>query len=847
MVSIDGLLPNGSPALGSSEGIGNSTNDLMSGSLLTDASLGQSSNLAMLSKTLKTSSSGGEVSSAELADLDTSVAPVPQAESSLDLGQNLQSLTATPTSRKTTLAEESGADPFSGQALNALAADDSVENLQTSSAINYLSDLNWVSATSGWGPVEKDTSNGEKQAEDGQKITLNGKSYNKGLGTHSASEIRYALGGKYKTFRSDIGIDDEVGEKGSVTFQVWADGSKLYDSGVMQGDSATKNVDVDVSGKQELKLIVTDGGNNNNFDHADWANARLVKSEALSSEPISIPASESGTGTGLKAEYYDNKDLTNLKLTRTDAAVDFKWDQGSPDKSIESDTFSARWTGQVQPLYSEKYTFHTTSDDGVRLWVNGKKLINDWADHSTVENKGAIALVAGKKYDIKLEYYENKGRAVNKLLWSSPSQQKQIIPQSQLYSGDTGEEADPKTPTPSSPSGSGKQARSADSFVDSIGIATHIQYFDTPYGNYEGIIKPRLKELGVRHIRTGGSSQKVIDRLNDLAESGIKTNLVADPRGGITPSNIVSLLKRRPDAIESVEGPNEWDIHPELKYKGKSFPEGLRKYQRDLFKAINDDPATKDITVAAPSMAHSYNGLKKLGRMDSFDKGNMHSYAGGQKPTNKLDDKWIPHTQAVSGNKSIFATESGWHNYLNSSRQPGIPEVVEAKYTPRLYLEYFNNPAIERTFRYELINVGKSGNNQRTNWGLLNADGSPQPAFTALKNLIDLTEDPAAKGFTPGQLDYKLSGDLENVNQTLLQKSNGDFKLILWQDALSWDTKFKKKIPVADNKVTLSLNTPIKSAKTYLPLNSIKAMGSYTNPTSIKLSVPDHPLVVQLT
>jgi glucose/arabinose dehydrogenase len=139
----------------------------------------------------------------------------------------------------------------------------------------YLSDLTWTSATNGWGPVEKDRSNGGLAAGDGRTITLNATTYAKGLGAHAASDVRYGLSGGCTRFRADVGVDDEVGSKGSIVFQVFADGAKLYDSGVLTGASATKTLDVDVSGKSELQLVVTDGGNGIDSDHADWADARV--------------------------------------------------------------------------------------------------------------------------------------------------------------------------------------------------------------------------------------------------------------------------------------------------------------------------------------------------------------------------------------------------------------------------------------------------------------------------------------------------------------------------------------------------------------------------------------------
>jgi hypothetical protein len=160
--------------------------------------------------------------------------------------------------------------------------------------------------------------------------------------------------------------------------------------------------------------------------------------------------SSSSSGNGLKGEYFNGKNFDNLAMTRTDVVVDFGWGKAAPGAGIGRDNFSVRWTGQVLAEYSETYTFHTRADDGVRLWVDGKQLINDWQDHAVKESRGKIALEAGKKYDIKLEYYENGGRATSKLLWSSASQAKKLISQSNLFSGNSASDpiTPPQPPTP---------------------------------------------------------------------------------------------------------------------------------------------------------------------------------------------------------------------------------------------------------------------------------------------------------------------------------------------------------------------------------------------------------------
>ncbi|MET0510175.1 MAG: PQQ-dependent sugar dehydrogenase [Thermoleophilaceae bacterium] len=139
---------------------------------------------------------------------------------------------------------------------------------------------------------------------------------------------------------------------------------------------------------------------------------------------------------GLLGEYFDGVGLTGSTVTRTDATVDFNWGRTEgPIPEFGADTFSVRWTGRVEPLYSETYSFYTNSDDGVRLWVDGKLIVGNWGDHAVAENSGTVALTAGQRYDIQLEYYENRGAAVARLGWSSASQAREVIPQGRLEPG----------------------------------------------------------------------------------------------------------------------------------------------------------------------------------------------------------------------------------------------------------------------------------------------------------------------------------------------------------------------------------------------------------------------------
>src|SRR5918993_2786526 len=124
-------------------------------------------------------------------------------------------------------------------------------------------------------------------------------------------------------------------------------------------------------------------------------------------------------GTGLLGQYFNNKDFSAPVLSRVDPAVNFAWGSGSPAAAITPDTFSVRWTGQIIPHKSEAYRFHTSSDDGVRLWIDGKLVIDKFVNQqATTHSSAPIVLTAGQPVDVRLDYYDNTGGAVPKLMWS---------------------------------------------------------------------------------------------------------------------------------------------------------------------------------------------------------------------------------------------------------------------------------------------------------------------------------------------------------------------------------------------------------------------------------------------
>jgi len=137
-----------------------------------------------------------------------------------------------------------------------------------------------------------------------------------------------------------------------------------------------------------------------------------------------------GPGGGVKGEYFNGMTPGGVPaLTRIDPAIDFSWgDPGGPGAPIGVDTFSARWTADLEIAVADTYTFITSTDDGVRLWLNDEQIINQWVDQGTTDVfSQPIALKPGV-YSLRMEYYENTGGAVAQLSWQTPTVARQIIP-----------------------------------------------------------------------------------------------------------------------------------------------------------------------------------------------------------------------------------------------------------------------------------------------------------------------------------------------------------------------------------------------------------------------------------
>ncbi|WP_414664429.1 PA14 domain-containing protein [Horticoccus sp. 23ND18S-11] len=186
-------------------------------------------------------------------------------------------------------------------------------------------------------------------------------------------------------------------------------------------------------------------------------------------------------GTGLTAQYFNGNNFQSLARTAASGEVPNYWWGGAGPNGTGSDNFSIRWSGFVEPLHSETYTFTIGSDDGMRVYIENlsSPVAEAWWDHGYFESSGAITLNAGQRYRILVEFFENYGGAEARLFWESPSQQREIIPLSRLSPAAN----DPGPVTPQTPA----IATSPQSQTVNVGDSVHftVAATGTPAPSYQ--------------------------------------------------------------------------------------------------------------------------------------------------------------------------------------------------------------------------------------------------------------------------------------------------------------------------------------------------------------------------
>jgi hypothetical protein len=443
------------------------------------------------------------------------------------------------------------------------------------------------------------------------------------------------------------------------------------------------------------------------------------------------------------------------------------------------------------------------------------------------------------------------------------------------------------------------QARRASDFVNAMGINVHLENNATlPDKDYE-LVNSALKALGMRHFRdeinhADKLSPAIFDpvfvhELHRVGSLGYRLCGVIEggndyPLGPtLEASHVIPMIQSLLPTIDVVEGPNEPDDpNPSFTYGGQRYPRGAVRESLDLWNIVKGSSKISDLPVLAMSEGKA-SDFKKLAKLKGVPPpseyttyGNMHAYQGGGVGDSGLGG-YIRLSQDWTGSEPLWTTEMGYHNdtnYLSDGEQQGVSERASAIYLPIAFLSGFNHNIV-RTFSYELVNEAvnppltkcSAADQLRCSgegyYGLLNYDFTPKPAYTALKNLVELLYD-SESNFAPRALELTFSGAPDSMRYTLLQKSTGDYYLALWNDVSAYqvatclefeNNTCKKSTPGMDIyppnvPITVTFSDPQDFSVYALDdASGVKPTGAYTisaSPRSIKLELPPGVLLIKL-
>jgi hypothetical protein len=384
----------------------------------------------------------------------------------------------------------------------------------------------------------------------------------------------------------------------------------------------------------------------------------------------------------------------------------------------------------------------------------------------------------------------------------------------------------------------------SDSFVDFFGVNVHISYrFEPPYSdgtsfnsyqNYDLLLKPRLLELGVRHVRDGDlpSNATHRQRMADLGANGVKIGSTISPQWITAEAALLRFKEIGLAAMEYIEGPNEYD------YK-KWDPNAvltLRNYTQRIFEVFRADPVTASTPIIGATCV-IYANCTLWGDLTPWvSLGNVHSYPL-YPGSPELYADMVNRGRPFAG-KPMYLTEIGYHtsSWANDPHAP-VTETVQAKYLPRALLSAMNL-GYKRAYVYEFLDEGTNATDLQHHFGMVHYDGTPKPAFTALKNLVSLLKEPGASVFA-SKFSYTIDANSAVVKHALFQKSNGDYFLALWSEVPSDDNTYAEP-------VTLTFGANYDAA-VYVPRTSAQPASTYPSVSVLSLQVPDEVIVIKLS
>jgi len=405
----------------------------------------------------------------------------------------------------------------------------------------------------------------------------------------------------------------------------------------------------------------------------------------------------------------------------------------------------------------------------------------------------------------------------------------------------------PTTVPTQAPPAVSQAATQSDAFVGSVGVNTHFTY---PAYNAKQALLSSITSLlvasNIRHIRDGLVNEPVATApyyaiLTQLGAQGVGSDLISSV--GQTASQIQSVLSV--PGVEAIEGPNEYDLSAATV---PNWAAQLSAFQSSLFATVRASSASLSVVGPALTTEANYAAVGSLSADATY--GNTQGDFAGRNPGTAgfgATDAFgtygsIPWQLAIArqttGSEPIFVTETG---YDDSGAADAVPAAVKARYLMRTLLEFWNAGA-PRTYIYELVD--EPGATSAPSRGLIDSNGNPKLAYTAVTNFLAQLTDPGP-AFSPSPLGVGIYA-ASSVHHTLLQKRDGSYRLLLWVEAPSWNPVTDATLTVAPQTVELSFASAPSSISAVSFNDSGTTTASNLNVASsiVTLSVTDDVTIV---
>ena len=389
-------------------------------------------------------------------------------------------------------------------------------------------------------------------------------------------------------------------------------------------------------------------------------------------------------------------------------------------------------------------------------------------------------------------------------------------------------------------------AQSAATFDQSIGVNVHMAYTWTPYANVTSV-ENDLAYLGVNHVRDElFDASNVQTNYDELAAAGIKFDFIIPVYlpSTVNLTEFVGMVNAfalaYPGSVSAIEGPNEVNFTPAM-YSGGTTPADQAALQEALYAAVRADPnlagiPVYNLTVGSTNSAQ-FAALGNLSSAANF--GNEHAYAPDWfTPASALSDL-LTFPQIDTPGLPTVITETGYETNA-ADTYSGVDQTVQAKLTLDTLMDAFKD-GVPQTYLYELIDEGGGY------FGLFTANGAPKLAATAIHDLTTLLSDPnSSSSFTPGSLSYAVANLPTSGNQLLLEKSNGTFDLVLWNETQIWNPTTESEIAAPATTSTVEFGQTQKVVLVFDPLLGTAPIAAYQNVQSIQVGLTDHPVIVEV-